>query len=300
MDLRHLRVFATLADELHFGRTAKRLRVAQSAVSQTLKALEEEVGVLLVARTKRRVALTAAGTAFLAHARIALTSAVEATNAARTSAAGDTGRLSLLFTTATALTFVPGVIARFRREAPKVHLEIGTASSVEQLERIKRRACDLGFVTLARDTGPLASEIVQKGPLIVLVSEQHRFARRRAIDFVEIADEDLVFLRPQAEPAAHRQFLRRCAAAGFTPNVVAEIDQVDTLLALVAAGIGIACVPVFVARLAFAGVLAVPLKQSMPGGVAVVWDEAALSAPAARFLTLLREERESLNESPRR
>lgn len=292
MDLRHLRVFTTLAEELHFGRAARRLRVAQSAISQTLKALESEIHVTLLARTKRRVELTAAGEAFLVHARSALASVAAAAESARSIAAGSSGRVTLRFTTATALTYVPEAIARFRREAPNVHLDVGTASSIEQLELIRQRRCDFGFMTKARDVAPFASELVQRDPLVVLVPRKHRFATKKRIGFAELAPEELVFLRPTQEPFVHRQFLKRCAEAGFVPNIVLEVDQVDAMLAFVAAGMGIACVRGFVERLSFKGVVAIPIAPVAWAGVSVVWDDTVLSPTGARFLAVLREERE--------
>src|SRR5262245_22182399 len=116
MDLRHVRTFLILAEELHFGRAAARLNVVQPAVSQTLKSLEQEIGVLLFSRTKRAVALTAAGHSFLLHARRALEELESGSADARRAASGESGRLHLRFAMAAALTPVPRAIARFARE----------------------------------------------------------------------------------------------------------------------------------------------------------------------------------------
>ena len=124
MELRHVRTFLVLAEELHFGRTANRMHVVQSGVSQTIKALEHEVGAQLFRRSKRQVELTAAGQGFLAHARRALVELDQAAALARSTADGETGVLRLRFTTASALTVVPRVIVRFRRAHPRIHLDI--------------------------------------------------------------------------------------------------------------------------------------------------------------------------------
>src|SRR4051812_12451920 len=146
MELRHIRTFVVLAAELHFGRAARKLRVAQSAVSQTLRGLEEEMGVVLLSRTKRHVSLTPAGAQFLEYARASLSQLEQGTAAARHVARGDEGELRLSFTLMSALTLLPRAVAKFQKAYPRVRLVISPGGSVEQLEAIRQGRCDVGFM----------------------------------------------------------------------------------------------------------------------------------------------------------
>src|SRR4051812_33911702 len=210
IELRHLRVFIALAEDLHFGRAALRLRVAQSAVSSTLKSLEEEVGATLLARTRRSVALTAAGRGFLDHARRAIEETDAATSVARRAAQGETGRLSLSFTLMSALTVLPRVVTRFQQTHPEVQVSIGSGGTTEQLEAIRAGRCDVGFVTRKGSVAPLATELVEESPLVVVMAKGHALAKRRRIALGQLAGERFVFLHEASEPQVHGKFRRRC------------------------------------------------------------------------------------------
>jgi DNA-binding transcriptional LysR family regulator len=289
VEIRHLRVLVAVAEELHFGRAALRLRIAQSAVSTTLRSLEEQVGATLVARTRRSVALTAAGAAYLAHARRVLEELDTASRTARRAGAGETGTLVLQFTLMATLTVVPRAVARFQREVPEVVLTTTAAGTSEQLDAIRAGRCDVGFV--ARKSDPeLAMELVEASPLVVVMARSHPFARRRRIAWSDLARERLVFLDEATEPHVNTMFRRRCNEAGFEPDIVLRVGHLEALLAFVSAGIGVACVPALVQRVGFRDVRAVPLTPQAKGGISVVWDPASRNPAAARFLDVLRDE----------
>lgn len=290
MELRHIRVFLALSEELHFGRAARRLRVAQSAVSQTLRALEEEVGATLLTRTKRSVALSAAGQGFLEHARSALAELEQGTTAARLAASGEVGELRLRFTLMSTLTVLPRVVSRFQRDYPQVQLHIGPGGSVEQLEAIRTGLCDIGFMALKRDLAPLASEVVARSPLVAVLASRHPLARHEQLELAALRDEPFIFLKQQSEPQLHHYFRQNCARAGFEPKIVMEVEQLEPLLSFVAAGVGVACVPGLVGALGFRGIKLVPLLPQVRGGISAVWHPGRLSPTAARFLDLLRAE----------
>ncbi|WP_051161552.1 LysR family transcriptional regulator [Nocardia brevicatena] len=283
MELRHIHVFLALADELHFGRAATRLNVVQSSVSQTIKALEEEIGAPLFARTRRKVALTPAGQQFLEHARHALKSLDHAANAARKAADGQTGRLVLGFTLLTALTPVPDALALFHRTYPGVELSIEHGTSAENITALAAGRCDLAFVTRRDDTTAFACAAVTEEPLTALVAAGHRFADRRSLTFADLRGEPRIVLSRRAEPELHAKYY------ADNTNIVLEADQIDTMLALVATGIGIACAPRSVTRLQLPGVVTVPIDPPELAGISVIWDPATLSTPAQRFLEILRK-----------
>jgi LysR family transcriptional regulator, benzoate and cis,cis-muconate-responsive activator of ben and cat genes len=291
MELREIRTFLTLAEELHFTRTAARLRVAQSAVSYAIKNLEQEIGAELVTRTKRSVRLTAAGESFRVRAARVLGELEQAAEESRRVARGQAGRLVLRFTLTSALTVVPRALARFQRAYPEVELDIQPGGTHEQLEALRLGRCDIGFVAFKRADAPLHSEPVQRAPLVALVSSGHPLAGRKRLRLSDLANERFVFLKLASEPQVRGFFERHCRDAGFEPNIALEIEQLEVLLAMVAAGVGISCAPGFVRLLRFPGVAALPLTPRIMAGISAVWDPSRLSAAGQRFLAILREER---------
>jgi len=290
MELRHIRTFLVLARELHFGRAAQKLRVAQSAVSQTLRALELELEVELLARSKRRVTLTAAGAEFVGYAERALAELELGTQAARRAAAGDSGKLDIRFTLMSALTALPRVVARFQRQYPEVQVTLTPGGSVEQLEAIREGRCDVGFMAFKRDIEPLAAEVVARAPLVAVVSARHPLARRDHVELAELADQPFIFLKRQSEPQIYEHFRSLCARAGFEPRVVMEVEHSEALLSFIAVGVGVSCVPNLVEKLRVKGVATVPLRPEIRGGISAVHDPQRVTPPLARFLDVLRAE----------
>jgi DNA-binding transcriptional LysR family regulator len=290
MELRHVRTFLVLAEELHFGRAALKLRVAQSAVSQTLRALEEELGVMLLERSKRRVSLTPAGTQYVEHARAALARLDEGAAAALHAASGEVGELRLSFTLMSALTILPRVVTRFQRTYPRVRVVVTPGGSTEQLEAIRQGRCDIGFMAFKRDVQPLETMVVARAALVAVLPSRHPLSKRSRVQLSELAGEPFIFLKQQSEPQVHEHFRAHCARAGFEPRFVMEVEHVEALLAFVAAGFGVSCVPSLIERVPFRGVTTVPLALEARGGISAVWQPQRLSPTTAHFLELLRAE----------
>jgi DNA-binding transcriptional LysR family regulator len=290
MELRHIRTFLALSEELHFGRAALKLRVAQSAVSQTLRSLEEELGVALLERSKRQVSLTPAGRQYVDHARAALARLEEGAAAALHAASGEAGELRLSFTLMSTLTVLPRVVTRFQRAYPRVRVLITPGGSTEQLEAIREGRCDVGFMSFKRDVRPLDTLVVARASLVVVLPASHPLARRDRVELRELADESFIFLNQRSEPQIYEYFRGHCARAGFDPRFVLEVEHVEALLAFVASGFGISCVPSLVERVPFPGVVTVPLALDVRGGISAVWRPRHLTPTAAHFLDLLRAE----------
>lgn len=285
-----MRTFLVLADELHFGRSAARLRVAQSGVSQTIKALEAEVGVRLFARTRRSVGLTPAGQQFLEHARRAQEALEQGSAAARSAASGESGRLALRFILMSALTQLPAAVARFQRAHPQVSLDIAPASMVDQLHAIRAGLCDIGFFATKGDIAPLAAEVIDRAVLVAVLPAGHRLASRRSVALSDLAGEPFVFLKQSGEPEISAMFRRHCAQAGFEPRIAVEVEQTEALLAFVAAGFGVSCAPGVIRRLDYRGAITVPIRPAIRTAISAVWHPGQLSAVGRRFLAVLRDE----------
>jgi len=220
-----VRVFLTLAEELHFGRSARRLGVVQSAVSQTLQALEEEIGAELFERSKRRVALSAAGHAFMEPARRAFEEFKRAKTSARSAASGEAGELRIHCTMMAALTAMPRVVAAYQRRYPNVNVQVHSSGSVEQLRALRERRCDVAFMPkasakmAAEDDRSLQLESLAADPLCAIFKRGHALSKRRSLPLADLAGSPMVFLLQRDEPQVYRRFREDCAAAGFEPKI---------------------------------------------------------------------------------
>jgi DNA-binding transcriptional LysR family regulator len=295
MEIRQVRVFLTLAEELHFGRSARRLGVVQSAVSQTLQSLEEEIGAELFERSKRRVALSAAGQAFIEPARRALEEFELAKASARGAASGEAGELRIHCTMMAALTVMPKVVASFQRRYPKVNVRVNSSGSVEQLRALREWRCDIAFMPKAsakksvEDDPSLQLESLAPDPLCAVIKRGHAFSKRRSLPLGELAGRPMVFLLQRDEPQVYQRFREDCAAAGFEPKVAVQVESIEAALAFAAAGVGVACLPRSIQKLGFRGVAVVPLEPPIKTMICAVWRRTPASATATRFIELLRE-----------
>lgn len=286
MELRHIRIAVTLAEELHYGRTAKRLRIAQSAVTQAVQALEAELSAVLFERTRRRVALSNAGQKLVEYGRRALEELDRGRDATKRAAAGHSGTLSVRFTPVSVLTRLPHTVVAFKRDHPEVHVTVEPAGI--GLDGLRGGACDVLFTPACNDIAPLTALALERYELVVVVPDGHRLAKRRSVQLAELAREPFVFIRRATEPDISVLFTRRCAEAGFTPEVVLHATTTEVLLAFVAAGLGISVMPSLMTRLGFPGLKAVPLRPALNGAVGAVWNPERLTPVAARFLEWLR------------
>ena len=290
MELRHLRYFVALAEELHFGRAATRLHVAQPALSQQLQQLERELGVTLLARTKRRVALSEPGRAFLAEARRTLSAASVAARAARRAAAGEVGSLRLGYVDlATWLNF-PAILRTFRQRFPEIDVSLTELHRESQREALLREELDVGFFALAERDQGLTGFPVARDPLFVALPAEHALAARSTIPLEILAEESWVLFPRELRTVYVELVLAACRQAGFVPRIAQEASQVHTLAGLVSAGVGLTLLPSAMAAAPRAGVVHRPLAGTVPELLLhVIWRQGDLSPPAARFVAVARE-----------
>ncbi|RYU14840.1 LysR substrate-binding domain-containing protein [Nocardioides iriomotensis] len=254
MDLRQIRYAVAVADELHFGRAAEHLLVAQPSLSRQIRDLERDLGVTLFDRTSRRVDLTAAGAAFVESARLALRAVDVSRTAALDAARGVQGQVTLGFVASAAIEILPGVVRRYRSARPAVRLSLREMTTEEQMAALHDGHVDVG---LSRDLEP--SEGVEvtallREPLLAVVPTGHPLQRRRTIEMSDLAGSDFVTLPRQRVPRAWDRLIILADSSGMRPTFVQEANQFSTLLALVAAEVGVAVVPSSVRHLRRDGV----------------------------------------------
>jgi DNA-binding transcriptional LysR family regulator len=242
MELRHLRYFVAVAEELHFGRAAERLGIAQPPLSRQIQNLETELGFKLFERTQRRVELSAAGAVLFARSREVLERLDEAVREARRASTGKRGRVAVGYPSSLAYTGLVGVLRAFRAECPDVELAVRELPPAEQVEYLKKGELDVGFLRGPLDDKALATECVRREPLVLALPADHALARRPRLTLGSVAGEPFVFFPRVRAPAYFDLLLGLCQKAGFAPQIRHEAPQAD-VLSLVAAGFGLSILP---------------------------------------------------------
>jgi DNA-binding transcriptional LysR family regulator len=243
MELRHLRYFVAVAEELNFSRAAERLHVSQPPLSQQIKQLEEEVEVRLFDRCKRWVRLTSGGRLFLEHARQVLAQVDSAVLAARRTMGGEGDRLSVACTPWADLMAVPPILRCFSEVHPQIQIEIQTLNSVLQLRAVKARAVDVGFMLSPPGDQGLHMERLVRYPLVVALPSNHRLAARAHLSPRDLAGERYVTLAADVAPVYGEIVTEYWEQAGVAMKERLKVDQPHAVIDLVAAGAGFALVP---------------------------------------------------------
>ncbi len=243
MELRHLRYFIAVAEELHFGRAARRLRLAQPPLSQQIRALEGELGLKLFHRTSRRVELTTEGRAFLERARTVMMHAERAADFGRAAARGEAGRIAIGFVTSAVYNLVPVILREFHRVRPKVEIRCFEMDPDEQLLALRQHKLDLGFLrSTVKDDGFHTAQLSRESLWVALPAE---LARKQSdpVRLAELAETPFIMLPRTTAPLYYDLVTSACQRAGFTPRFHHEAGEWQTALALVAAGLGAMIVP---------------------------------------------------------
>lgn len=289
MELRALRYFVTVAEELHFGRAAQRLALTQPPLSLAIRALERELGVQLFARTRRRVALTHAGSVFLGEARAILARAGEAVQLARAAERGEVGRLTIGFMSASVYTLLPPALREFAASHPRVRLELRELTLPQQMAALRRGDIHVGIVRPPVTDAEFESEVMLQEPLCVALPARHPLARLRRVRAAQLADEPFVMFRREPGLVLHDLVLGFCLQQGFTPRVVQEAAQTHAVIGLVSAGVGVALVPASAQTIRLRGVEIRPLRErSPPVATALAWRRDDASPARAAFVATAR------------
>jgi len=248
MDLRQIRSFIAVAHVLSFSKAARELHLSQPALSAQIQALEADLRVLLLFRNRRMVKLTRAGESFLRDSEVLLQKVVEAKLQAQMIAQGSAGHLRVGFVASAALQLVPAIVLAFRKRYPKVSFDLKNVRTVDQVEALANNTLDAGFVRLPLTAPGLVITPVHREPFVLAMSKNHALARAKSFSLSGFAGEPFVAYGRKWAPEFYDAWAGTCKRSGFTPNVVQETAEMETTLALVAAGIGVAILPEELAR----------------------------------------------------
>jgi DNA-binding transcriptional LysR family regulator len=260
MDLRQFRQFIAVAEELSFRRAAERLHMAQPPLTTAIQRIEEEVGAPLIERTNRITCLTQAGEVFLEEARRTVQQAERAVQAARRAANGLNGSLRVSFVPSAARDILPPFLRRFREAYPDVELQLREQMTAQQVRSLNQDEADVGFVIppVEADQG-LTIRPLTKSEMIAALPEGHRLCGLGQVALSQLKQEAWVCIPPREGPGLHRSIREACSAAGFAPLIMQEAQQMDTIISLVAGGMGVALVTKASATAERKGVVFCPL-----------------------------------------
>lgn len=246
MELRHLRYFIAVAEELNFSRAAERLHMAQPPLSVQIRALEDDLGAQLFERDKRRVSLTQAGRMFLDQARAILAMADAAKIQARSAASGIIGKLTLGYTASAMFHAVlPKTLRHFKATYPEIALSFYEMSSLEQLDALQGRTLDIGIVRKPEALIPTDVQIEAwyEAPLVVAMATDHPLAKQASVSIADLRDDAFIMYPRDAGIGLYWRVIDLCSKAGFRPQAIRQVRESSSIIGLVAAGAGIAIVP---------------------------------------------------------
>jgi DNA-binding transcriptional LysR family regulator len=266
-DLRQLRYFVAVAEELSFTRAALRLHLSQPPLSQQIRALEEDLDVRLLEGTNRHVALTEPGRVFLEKARQILAKAGEARSQVTAAAAGYSGQLRLAYSVSVSFhPALPQTLLRYGQIAPKVALQLSEMYTEPQFAALLAGQIDVGFVrdepTNPQTARSLRLNVIDREPLLLALPTGHPLAGRSSLHLAEVAGDAFVSQPRQLVATLYDRLVKLATRAGFQPTIIQHAQQVNGLLALVAGGLGLALVPASMRAVRLAGVSYVPLEDA--------------------------------------
>ena len=292
MELRHLQYFVVVAEELHFGRAAARLQMTQPPLSQQIQQLEKEMGVTLFSRTKRKVELTEAGELFLKEVKKAFSQIEKAVEVAQSAQRGEVGSLSIGFVGAAIYDILPPIVREYRKKFPKVSVVLHELSTPEQVNALHDNRIDIGFVR-----PPITSQLIQLEPIqklscTICLPKAHPLAEKEKIYIEDLQDEPFVFISRHVWPVLYDAVLSLCRSAGFSPKIVQEATEYQTVMGLVAAEIGITVIPVSANKLYKTDVVYKEIHDSnFVAEMAVMYRKNNSNPELLEFLKIAREKK---------
>ncbi len=291
MEFRQLEYFIAVAEELHFGRAARRMNISQPPLSMQIKNLEEELGARLFHRTSRRVELTRAGRVFLRGAREVLKKAVDTAAETRDVALGNAGRISVGFVGPAMEGGLPRALRLFRERHPRIKLALNELATSEQLKAITAGRLQVGFIRpFEHDLSGFRSEPLWQEPYTLVMRPESPLSKRKRVPLEALREEPLIMFPRSEHPGLYDRLTESFLKAGFQPRISQEARTKHTTVALVAAGIGVALVPESTARLSRQDIVHRPVDGDLPMvEISMVWSPEGGEPSVERFIQTVLE-----------
>lgn len=275
MELRHLRYFRTVATELHFGRAAEKLHISQPPLTKQIQDLEAELGFNLFNRTKRSVVLTPAGRAFLGEVNQILQQLDRAIDIGSKTSRGELGQISIGFVGSATYNILPVMLQQFRDRYPDVRIELHELTTDRQLIWLREGRIDVGLIRPPIVDCDFNSQVIFTESVVVALPTNHHLAMVESIDLAALATEPFILFPRELAPGLYDPIIAICQAAGFSPQVVQECIQMQTIVSLVSANMGVSILPESIREAQRQGVVYKPILEALSieklATIAIVW-----------------------------
>lgn len=289
MELRHLRYFVAVAENLSFTKAAAKLHLAQPSLTRQVHNLEEEIGVRLLERSKSRVALTEEGRSFLTDARRILALATESILAVQRLSRGETGELNIAYSPNFDFELLPETLRAFRQAFPHIALNLFDMSPAEQFRALEARKIDLGFVGLPP---PAASGLywqsITRHRTIAVLPAKNRLARRRQVKLTDLENLFFVGMSEKTHPGFREWLNRTCQQVGFSPRVLQDAELEGALMTFVAEGLGVSLAREHIKKLPHPGVVFRPLAPPIYSDYCIAWNRANELRPLRQYIEIVK------------
>ena len=291
MELRHLRYFVAVAEDLSFTKAAQKLRLAQPSLTRQVRNLEDEIGVRLLDRANNRVALTEEGRRFLFDSNKILAMCAESVAAVQRMNRGESTQLNIGYVANIHYGLLPATLGAFRKLCPRVALNLFDMSSAEQFEALDGRRIDLGFVGLrpARPGGDLLSACVAHDAMFVALPALHPLANKPKVKLTDLALQFFIGMSARTHPGAREWLLDVCQGAGFSGKILQEADGEPTAIKFVADGLGVALLPDQITGLQHEGVVFRPLSPPLRRESTIAWRADNPSQPLKDYIQIVKQ-----------
>ncbi len=299
MELRHLRYFVAVAEELNFTRAAAKLRLAQPSLTRQIHNLEEELGVRLLDRTRNQVSLTEEGKSFLVDARRLVALSLESVKAVQRFSRGESGQLNLGYLFKFNFDLLPATLATFYQTCPEIAVNLFDMSPAEQLRALEARKIDLGFVGLrpsatSKNMAALTWECVAHHDVVVVLPIRHPLAKKSRIKIKELKPLFFVGMSEETHPGSRDWLSGLCQQAGFTPRILQDVDLESGLMTFVAEGLGVTLAREQIKNLPHPGVVFRPLVTAAKADYWIAWHRENRSKALGQYIEIVTMQAASL------
>ncbi len=300
MELRHLRYFVAVAEELNFTRAAEKLRLAQPSLTRQIHNLEDELGVQLLDRTKNQVSLTVEGKSFLLDAKRLVALSLESVSAVRRFSRGESGQLSLGYLFKFNFDLLPSTLTTFYQDCPEIAVNLFDMSPAEQLRALAARKIDLGFVGLQppieeKNKSELVWECVAHHPLVVVLPTNHPLAKKTKIKRADLKSLFFVAMSEETHPGSRAWLSGLCEEAGFTPRILQDVELESGIMTFVAEGLGVTLAREQIKKMPHAGVVFRPLENELKADYWIAWHRENRSKALLRYIEIVKKEAPAWN-----
>ncbi len=286
--IRHIKHFKAVAEELHFGRAAQQLNIAQPALSRSIKHLETQIGVRLLERNNRNVSLTNAGEVFLTGCRTLINSLEGTVIQTRKASVGEAGHLIIGYTDFAIGGLMPKILRDFRRLYPHISVEPVHGFTKTQLEDIESDKLDMGFITGPFERSGYKSVTIQRDAYVAIFYENHPLTKKESVRLAELVGESFILGQPAGWAHYHDHLFRVCRGAGFSPRVVQQASNIEGIFGLVACEMGITIQPACVYNYVRRGLVIRPIRDVKDTvSTIAVWKNGGVSSTRQTFARFL-------------